>query len=302
MRKLLKLLCGTLYIISISLSTINAGEVVNNQTSLLLKLDVVLSKNEYLEREPIIVNATLTNGGSVSLKVAEPLVLHHFLKYKIIKIGGDISKEPRLMPMIVGFPKDYGINLTPGQSISCAWNLNEDFPFGLSLGDYKIKFIYTTEGYQKEYPEIYSQHIEYETISFRIIPPAGKDKKALEIWKQALEKFNLHGKDKDNRLALKYFKKIVREYSTSNYAIHAYYYTGKCFLRLHDFEQVIVEYKNFINKYPDYPYYSENSQKFIAVGYYMMKDYKRARLAYQKLPDSYEKKQWIKRCEDKLLK
>ena len=141
-----------------------------------------LTKHTYLIGEPILMRFSLTNKTEQTMKVAEPLSLVGFVKILVTTKEGKQVDAPKLVWDIRLPPKDYGLEIGPGQTLERNWSLNKSYPLGLKPGFYSVHCIYDTVTYAAQFPSIWHGKIEATELEFEVTSPTGTEKEALVLF------------------------------------------------------------------------------------------------------------------------
>ncbi len=272
--------------------------------SLPLRLDAHLTKQSYLEGEPIIVVLSITNTGQKELTVAEPLAREGFVKNVITTFDGRDPNAPRLVWDILMPPQSYGVRLGPGKSLEIEWAINETYTYGLKPGKYKLIPIYDTTKYSNKYPEIWHGKIYGPELVFEVKVPKGAEKEAYSLLKEGRD-ILLKGQEIRYSESRKMLLDLASRYSQSVYAPYAYYLLGKTYFvkqadKTQHFGEAAQEFQNLLKKFPKYPYYSdivrvsELPYSLLQIGRTDL-----AREILKKAPDGYYKQRTLRQIEKK---
>jgi hypothetical protein len=180
-----------------------------------LQLEISLSKEIYILREPIWLDVTLTNITADTIRIIrlDPpcqggvgIVLRDSIGREIPYTGPSIMLGPR---------KDF--ILDPGEQYYDCFNLLELYPSSKIKGLIDAYFLpYLLPGRYKvraQYRSAYSQEIEFE-----VIEPSGDEREAYQLLRKAFT-FLL---DKKSDLMIEKFQEVVDKYPTSVYAEKAF--------------------------------------------------------------------------------
>jgi len=229
--------------------------------SLPLRLDAHLSKQWYLEGEPIVIVLSITNTEQTELTVAEPLAREGFVKNVITTFDGRDPNAPQLVWDILMPPPSYGVRLDPGESLEIEWAINETYPYGLKPGKYKLIPIYDTTKYSNIYPEIWHGRIYGPELVFEVKVPKGAEKEAYSLLTAGRD-ILLGYQNTHYGESRKMLLDLTSRYPQSVYAPYAYYLLGKTYFvkqadKTQHFGKATQEFQNFLKKFPKYPYYSD---------------------------------------------
>jgi tetratricopeptide (TPR) repeat protein len=278
-----------------------AGKIVSAQS---LQLDTRMTKKSYLEGEPIVFVLSLSNTGQKELTVAEPLPLEGFVKNIITTADGDEPNAPRLVWDILMPPQDYGVRLSPGETLQQTWSINESYCFGLKPGSYRLLSIYDTSKHENAYPGIWHGKLTVPELTFEVKVPVPMEENAYSLLKQGRD-ILLKAQRKRYNESRKALLDLVTQYPRSVYTPYAYYLLGKSYFVKQDdktqhFAEAAEKFQDFLEKFPKYLYYSDivrgSELPFCLV------QTGRAALAQeilQKVPDGYYKQRMLRVIEKK---
>jgi len=258
-----------------------------------LELSARLSKQSYLEGEPIIILLRLTNVGQKELKAAEPLVRRGFLKIVLTDAEGKDLDIPRVAWDIMMPPPDYGIQLAPGQSLEMSWSLNESYRRGLNVGSYRVIPVYDTARYASAYPHIWHGIITGDELSFDVKAPTGTEKAAWSLFKEARDILNSRIRTEYSK-ARKILSDLMAKYPDSVYTPYSCYLMGKSYFvvqadRTLHFAEAVPAFQSFLGRFPNYPYYCDVARFNLAFSLHRMGQNKRALEILAEVPDGYRK-------------
>jgi len=281
-----------------------AGKIVLAQS---LQLDTRMTKKSYLEGEPIVVILCLRNTGQKELTVAEPLPLEGFVKNIITTADGDEPNAPRLVWDILMPPQDYGVQLSPGQSLQQTWVINESYCFGLKPGSYRVLSIYDTSKHENTYPRVWHGKIYSNKLVFEVkVPPL--EEKDSYIFLVSARKIILEQQRDRYFEARNLLSDLIKKDPDSIYVPYATYLIGETyFIKQADKKQYFAEasqnFEDFLNRFPEYPYYSELVRTTkLPFSLLQTGQITKAQEILKKVPNGYHKQRMIEQIQKKTIR
>jgi len=259
-----------------------------------LSFTISIEKDAYLEGEPIIVTNALTNVSDAELMIGEPV--GSFSQYELEWLDGNTKDIPKLCRDTAAISYDHAFKLQPGASIRSLSSLMEIYVYGLPVGKYSLKAKYAVG---TRYYRCWNGELWSNTVKFSVASPEGKGKKAFLIYKEARDLIN---KGVDLGVARAKIDSLISNYPDTVYARHADFLKAKSLWEevidgKQNFEGGIEEFRKFLSKYPDSPYWSEQAQQLIAIGLFQLGKKDEARIEFQKLPEGYLKQTHLEKLK-----
>ena len=269
-----------------------------------IRLDAHMTKKSYLEGEPVVVILSLSNIGQKELAVAEPLVLEGFVSISIKNTEGKPVDAPRLVWDVALPPQDYGIEISPGQSLQQTWSINESYYFGLNPGSYRVLSIYDTSKHEGVYSRIWHGRLTGPELTFEVKAPTAMEENAYSLLKKGRD-ILLKAQRMRYAESRKSLLDLVTRHPKSVYAAYAYYLLGKSYFVKQDdktqhFAEAAEKFQDFLEKFPNYPYYSD-MVRVSKLSFCLVKTGRTAlaQEILQKVPDGYYKQRMVRVIEKK---
>jgi tetratricopeptide (TPR) repeat protein len=259
-----------------------------------LSFTISIEKNAYLEGEPIIVTHILTNVSNADVMIGEPV--GSFTQDEMEWLDGNTKDIPKLCRMTAAIPSDHAFKLEPGASMRSLSSLMEIYVYGLPVGRYSLKAKYAVS---TRYYRCWNGELRSNTVKFSVVSPAGKEKDAFLIYKEARDLIN---KGDDLGVAHAKMDTLISNYRNTVYAKPAHFLKAESLWvqRIdgkQNFEGAIEEFRKFLSKYPDSPYWSKQAQQLIAIGLFLLGKKEEARIEFQKLPEGYLKQNYLEKLK-----
>lgn len=181
-------------------------------------IKIELSKQKYLLHEPVVLDVTLTNNTSDTLRAHSLFPPNHY-KFYIFLADSD-GKEMKYTGIQANVVWGPGELLLAGEQDYACFNVLELFGLRDSNSGYKVSwmwFPYIVEG-------TYTVVAEYEgdpsnELTFNVVEPYGQEEKALRKIEQASQIWSQAETDPSSRA----YGEIVRDYPNSVYAEECYH-------------------------------------------------------------------------------
>ena len=272
-------------------STDTAVSVEVQQES--LKLIASLPKETYLWGEPIIVTLKLVNESQTNRRLAEPG--HHTTACIVTAAPGSGPLPPQIESATVAPPRDYGWVLLPGEARQTQQDVLGKFsPAALPSGHYYLTGVYTGP---PEVENVWHGTIRTPPLEFVVVAPEGsmleKAERFVEAREQSGTKARAHCAA-DVLRALSYDPE-AGEFAKYAGFFEAYAYSGSGYRSAY-----LARMKRYAQENAAVPCYGQAALERAAIALYRDKDYSAARDYFDKLPDGYERRTWLRKCDEKL--
>lgn len=273
------LLCSAVAIAASS-GTVHSGS---------FQMEATLSKEQYIEGEPVLVVVKFTNISDKPCRFAEP-------GYYIF--GGELLSVSMVDTEPVGtysadstivLPKDYGWDYAPGESRTVARSVVQS---DLGEGTYCIQVTYKSPTYLAS---VWQGQLVSPKLSFSVVKPPAKLEFASRTFLSIRNAF-----DKKPLERAKDFGSLKDPAKGGPFSAYAGFYEARAY-RMVPNDNYVATMEEYLKSHADVPYYGIVALELMGRCYTYRKDYDAARKAYSRLPESYEKT-WLLKHVDKASK
>jgi len=252
-----------------------------------LVFQISSDKTEYFEGEPVCIRKYLKNAADLDMMVAEPDEV--FVQFHLESEGASLEKIPRLCLLRAARPPDYGVRLGKGMGLVFWFSLNEIYPYGLPPGKYRLRAVYSVD---ETYHRCWKGVIWSNPLDFSVVRAPRKEEAAYGLYIEARDLINRGVELSTARAKL---DKLLHDYPNSRYAKLGQFLKGVSFWKdrangKQDFDGAIEAFRKFIIVEPNFPYYSTEARRLMAVALYNLGRKEEARSEFQKLPESHFKR------------
>ncbi len=260
-------------------------------TSGQVKMLVSVAKPVYSEAEPIVATVTIVNESAGQRRLAEPNWDFASVEFEVLRISGGGEMPARWSDCKAGLPKDYGWDFEPGEARSADFDLQSLFTAPLPTGRYALRATYVVPEYLKT---AWHGRLNSPRLEFTVAVPSGVNSagsKAARQWKRAHE-----DKAEAIKLAATYHS-LSDARRGGDFAPYAGYYESEAYKAAGDRAKSLEVLREYAQTHKAVPFYGRYAQRFVATALLDQGDYAGARAAFAALPDSYEKRHWLKLCD-----
>ena len=262
-----------------------------------LEFTVSLSKSTYIEGEPVIATFALKNNSSTDQRLAEPTTSYGIVKYGIEMISGIYPMPKRTFGSQPGPPDDYGWVFRKGEARSIQVDLLSNYNGFLPVGRFCAKVTYsgvdTIEG-------IWHGSIEVSDLVFSVVPATGIEESASRIFRASVLQVLRGYEAEEAAKAAAALHDLADPAKGGRFAQYAGYWEAMAYMKAGNSEKEIEVLMQYSEKHSDVPAYGTNAPRYIGDILYCQKNYAKARKMFEKLPDGFERQDWLKRCDKRL--
>jgi hypothetical protein len=212
---------------------------------------------------------------------------------RVIQESGVTPLPARVGATLAGPPADYGWDFQPGESRGGSTDLQLDFAQHLPVGRYLVRATYRVPGYVRD---VWHGEIETPDLAFSVIPAAGADA-AAKPFREA--RVQAQSEQAALRAAVS-LKSLAEPAKGGGFARYAGFWEAIAYRTAGDTDRMLESLRRYAEQHADVPFYGKRALEILAIRLYRKGDYDAAREVFLKLPDSYERRSWLKRCEEKL--
>jgi hypothetical protein len=247
-----------------------------------LKFTVSLNKSEYVEGEPIIATATLTNLSDRPRRLAEP---HNdwTLGLPVALDSGDGVLPPMIQYSTIGPPDGYGWEFGVGESRSCSSDLQAHYYKWLPPGTYSVRGVYSV---YESIKGVWHGKISADKLVFTVVPATGDVAEAARLFREARAKVD------SDKATVQQLIPVLKSLGDPAYgrlfAEYAGFFEAEAYRSAGDKSQYYTLMKAYVDTHGTVPYYGKLALTSLGWSYFSDGEYGSALRLFMKLPDGYE--------------
>ena len=264
-----------------------------------VRLALTMTKATYGEREPVIVRVTLANLSKKTQRLVEadswslPTV-----EFRVSKITGEGTMPLRQSASRLALPRDVGREFAPGECRFDEAILDAYLPSDILEGTYAVQAVYSVP---EDLPDVWHGSITTPRATFTVVKSAPSESAGARVFAE-LSDLPWEPPSKTRALELATILHGLREPSKGGlYAQYAGFKEAMAYHLAGDTTRYVSALRDYVRDHSDVPYFGRQAKRLlISALFYELKDYAGARGIALSLPDSYERTNWLRRCDGKL--
>lgn len=286
MHKLLMVICLLLVANATVASSPPSATVLKDD----LKLVVSLSKSEFIEGEPIIVQFALMNDSDKPRRLYEPD--YGIAGGIVVQVSGE-KPLPTTQHGDTGLPPDW--EFLPHEVHTYAEDIQCDFVESLPVGEYTIKASCLAF---RDANDFWRGHLKAPKLTFCVVPATGAMTKASELFIKASRQ--VYSKDEALKVA-EDMRTLSDPAKGSVFSPYAGYFEAVAYQEAGDTATFIAKMRQYVQDHRDVPVFGKRALYGLAWQLFHDKNYMEAREVYLLLPDGSSRQRRIKDCDDQLM-
>lgn len=261
-----------------------------------LSFSASLEKATFLPDEPIICRMTITNLTGKTRRVAEPTRWYGVgLHLTLLKGKGSIP--PMYQGTGPGPDPDYGWDLAAGQSSTQETDVTGLFSNSLSVGEYSLTASYDPA---EDVKGIWHAKITLLDMHFSVVAPTGTDGEAAKAF-GAAKRLARRGGEQAGGEAVALLEPLLDPKRGGVFTRYVGYWLAYANQYV-DREKSLEQLRQYVLEHGDVPVYGRGAAYRLVYRLYYDGQQKEALKALANVPDEYERRRWVKKCEAALAK
>jgi hypothetical protein len=265
------------------------------------KLVLSIAKNLFVEQEPIVIIAALTNDSGQTRRLAEPSWGRGIVKLRITKLTDSGAVViPTEDDSRIALPADYGWDFAPHETRCAAIRVDRLLPTSDPVGRYELRAAYFPPG---EAVGVWHGTLVSSPVCFSIRKAIGADATRAGVFAEAAKMArrklpNPSGLDLAERLSA-----LKQPSQGGMFAAYAGFEAAQAYWMAGDMDGFIAAMQCYLRDHPSVPYFSQEAvQELVHALFHDKKDYVAARPTAMKMENGWERQNWIRKCDAAIAK